>query len=387
MRYDTPKTGAAENEAVEEGLVLDPEEPRSGQIAFPAPGVERTSAIDEDEAKLLSDELFEIHSHMHRHADGTIHNHYHRHAGGKAPHIHTEEPPKAGIVPIEDDPPAIGTMHEHASHVIPLHDHTVQPCDRAVLRAEGVSYAYPRTTEAVFSGIDIEAKSGSVLAILGNNGAGKSTLLNVLAGITKPDSGTVRIGKRTLASLSRRETAQHIAYVAQQQRIPHLSVYDQVLLGRRPHITWSLTDYDRTVVAKTIERLGLERFSSRYLDELSGGERQKVYIARALAQEPETLLLDEPTSALDPKNQMEVLRIIRDVTQAESIATILVIHDINLALRFCDRFLLVRDGDVVAYGDRSAVTGASLSATYDIDFAIEKVGGVPVAVPADDPIG
>ena len=262
------------------------------------------------------------------------------------------------------------------------HDRTTE--SRAILRAENVSYSYPHTNSTVFNSISIEAKAGSVLAILGNNGAGKSTLLNVLAGIAKPAIGTVWVGDKTLASLSRREIAQHIAYVTQQQRIPHLSVYDQVLLGRRPHIVWSLSDNDRNIVAKTIERLGLGRFSARYLDELSGGERQKVYIARALAQEPEVLLLDEPTSALDPKNQMEVMGIIRNVTHAESIATVLVIHDINLALRFCDEFLLIRDGNIVAFGDRSAVTGSSLSTTYDTDFALEEVRGIPIAIPADN---
>ena len=181
--------------------------------------------------------------------------------------------------------------------------------------------------------------------------------------------------------VGRRAGARRIALVAQQQRIPHLSVYDQVLLGRKPHVSWSLSDRDRRVVSAMIERLGLERFAARYLDELSGGERQKVFIARALAQEPKVLLLDEPTSALDPKNQLEVLGIVRAVTASESIASVLVIHDINLALRFCDRFLLVRDGCVVAYGDREAVTDEALSATYDVGFKVDAVGDVPVAVP------
>ena len=193
----------------------------------------------------------------------------------------------------------------------------------------------------------------------------------------------VDVAGRPLASLNRREIARHIAYVAQQQRIPHLSVYDQVLLGRRPHVGWALSDRDRAVVAETIDRLGLEPFSARFLDELSGGERQKVYIARALAQEPEVLLLDEPTSALDPKNQLEVLDIVRSITRQGALATVLVIHDINLALRFCDRFLLVRDGAVVAWGGRDVVTSETLSATYDVSFRIEAVAGVPVAVPVD----
>ncbi|RNL46858.1 ABC transporter ATP-binding protein [Paraeggerthella hongkongensis] len=284
---------------------------------------------------------------------------------------------------LEKDDPAVSAEEARAllREVFDAPVVGIGAAERPVLSAEAVAYAYPAAEEPVFRGIDVQATAGSMLAILGNNGAGKSTLLNVLAGIVRPSEGSVRVDGRDVASLSRRDVARRIALVAQQQRIPHLSVYDQVLLGRRPHVSWSLSDRDRRVVSTMIERLGLERFAARYLDELSGGERQKVFIARALAQEPKVLLLDEPTSALDPKNQLEVLRIVRDVTVSEGIASVLVIHDINLALRFCDRFLLVRDGCVVAYGGREAVTDEALSATYDVGFKVDAVGDVPVAVP------
>lgn len=307
------------------------------------------SSIDDGEAEVLSKRVFETHARLHERAG------------------------ESGW--IEDGPSALRVPEDTASLA------------REALVARGLSYAYPGSAGTVFDDIDFEAKTGSVLGILGNNGAGKSTLLNVLAGIVKPTCGTVDVAGRPLASLGRREIARHIAYVAQQQRIPHLSVYDQVLLGRRPHVGWALSDRDRAVVAETIDQLGLEPFSARFLDELSGGERQKVCIARALAQEPEVLLLDEPTSALDPKNQLEVLDIVRSITRQGALATVLVIHDINLALRFCDRFLLVRDGAVVAWGGRDVVTSETLSATYDVSFCIEEMAGVPVAVPVDDAVG
>lgn len=284
---------------------------------------------------------------------------------------------------LEKDDPAVSAEEARAllREVFDAPVVGIGAAERPVLSAEAVAYAYHAAEEPVFRGIDVQATAGSMLAILGNNGAGKSTLLNVLAGIVRPSEGSVRVDGRDVASLSRRDVARRIALVAQQQRIPHLSVCDQVLLGRKPHVSWSLSDRDRRVVSTMIERLGLERFAARYLDELSGGERQKVFIARALAQEPKVLLLDEPTSALDPKNQLEVLRIVRDVTVSEGIASVLVIHDINLALRFCDRFLLVRDGCVVAYGGREAMTDEALSATYDVGFKVDAVGDVPVAVP------
>ena len=305
-----------------------------------------------------------LHAHLHEHADGTVHNHFHRHEGGDQPHDHDS-----------------GSMHVHGDEeVLPEHAHIHGAANRLILEAEGVSFSYPRSAKPVFEDITLEAHAGTMTAILGNNGAGKSTLLNLLAHIESPTAGVVRVCEKELSSMGRREIAQHIAYVTQQQRIPHLSVYDEVLLGRKPHVSWSITENDRAVVAAAIERLELESFVDRYCDELSGGERQKVYIARALAQETEALLLDEPTSALDPKNQMEVLRVIREITTQTSLATVMVIHDINLALRFCDRFLLMRNGEVIARGGLEAITGEALSMAYDMPMRIADVDGIKMVV-------
>ena len=234
-----------------------------------------------------------------------------------------------------------------------------------VLEARTVAFAFPHAEKP----------------ILGNNGAGKSTLLNLLAGITTPSTGEVYVSGKSLRSMNKRETTQHIAYVTQQQRIPHLSVYDEVLLGRKPHVSWSISEHDRAVVAAALKQLELEPFVDRYCDELSGGERQKVYIARAIAQQTEALLLDEPTSALDPKNQMEVLQVVRDITTQASLATVMVIHDVNLALRFCDRFVLMRNGTIVAQGGIEAVTDEALSETYDMPMRIAEIDNVKLTIP------
>lgn len=140
-------------------------------------------------------------------------------------------------------------------------------------------------------------------------------------------------------------------------------------------------EHDRAVVAAAIERLELEPFVDRYCDELSGGERQKVYIARVIAQQNEALLLDEPTSALDPKNQMEVLQMIRDITTQTTLATVMVIHDVNLALRFCDKFILMRNGTIVAQGGIEAVTDEALSETYDMPMRIAEIDNVKMTIP------
>lgn len=250
-----------------------------------------------------------------------------------------------------------------------------------VLETRTVAFAFPHAEKPVFEGLSFEAHAGTMTAILGNNGAGKSTLLNLLASITTPSTGEVYVSGKSLRSMNKRETTQHIAYVTQQQRIPHLSVYDEVLLGRKPHVSWSISEHDRAVVAAALKQLELEPFVDRYCDELSGGERQKVYIARAIAQQTEALLLDEPTSALDPKNQMEVLQVVRDITTQASLATVMVIHDVNLALRFCDRFVLMRNGTIVAQGGIEAVTDEALSETYDMPMRIAEIDNVKLTIP------
>lgn len=290
----------------------------------------------------MSAEDVYLHAHTHQHADGTVHSHYHSHRGGEAPHEHD-----VPLGSVAFDP----SREEHGGTCgVPAHVHCGVRLARVPLEGKSITYSYPHTDKPVFSSMDVAAPAGEMLAILGNNGAGKSTLLDLLAGMTRPNEGLVEVGGVDIGTLNRRQVAQRIAYVAQQQTVPHLSVYDEVLLGRKPHISWNVTERDRQIVAESIAQLGLAGFARRYCDELSGGERQKVFIARALAQEPEVLILDEPTSALDPKNQLEVLRIVRDVTHRNNLATVLVLHDINLALRFCDRFMLVRDGAVVAQG-------------------------------------
>lgn len=312
------------------------------------------------------------HAHVHKHADGTVHSHYHTHPGGDTAHVH---------VACEDEIALDSALESHEGDAIPTHAHRALTHIDPPLVARDLAYTYPHQETPVFQGLSFEAHPASMLAILGNNGAGKSTLLDLLAGIVRPSAGTVLVDRQDIGGLSRREAARKIAYVTQQQTVPHLSVYDEVLLGRKPHISWAVRELDRAVVEQALVDLELEGFTERFCDELSGGERQKVFIARALVQEPHILILDEPTSALDPKNQLEVLEVVRRVTDEGGLASVLVLHDVNLALRFCDRFLLMRGGEVVAYGDRSVVTSEALSSTYGTPFKIVEIDGVSVAVP------
>ena len=158
-------------------------------------------------------------------------------------------------------------------------------------------------------------------------------------------------------------------------------MFDAVLLGRKPYIKWGVTAEDERIVAEVLDMLNLRHLESRYLDELSGGELQKTMLARALVQQPKYLLLDEPTSSLDPNNQHEMLHVIRDIAQEKNIGAAIVIHDLNLAMRHCDRFLFVKDAKVFSFGGVETVTSETIQAVYDLRVDIIEHKGIRVIVP------
>lgn len=161
------------------------------------------------------------------------------------------------------------------------------------------------------------------------------------------------------------------------QHVPdtQMTVHDMVMLGRRPYMTWGVTEHDHHVVHEAMRYLNLEDMRGRFLNQLSGGERQKVMLARALAQEPTLLLLDEPTSNLDIRNQYQVLQITRDLCREQNLTAMIVIHDLNLALRFCDRFLLLREGEVYRYGGAEIFDADALRDVYGVTGSIVDVQG------------
>ena len=212
--------------------------------------------------------------------------------------------------------------------------------------------------------VSFELEDGHFLAVLGNNGVGKSTLLKCMNRILTADSGHCRIDGEDLLTLSHREIAKRVAFVAQHVPDTQMTVHDMVMLGRRPYMTWGVTEHDHHVVHEAMRYLNLEDMRGRFLNRLSGGERQKVMLARALAQEPTLLLLDEPTSNLDIRNQYQVLQITRDLCREQNLTAMIVIHDLNLALRFCDRFLLLREGAVYRYGGAEIFDADALRDAY-----------------------
>ena len=247
-----------------------------------------------------------------------------------------------------------------------------------MIEVQNLSFSYGH--HPVLSHVGFTAQSGECVGILGNNGAGKSTLITCINRIRTPDSGSVLIDGKAVGSMSRRELARSVAYVAQKNEMSQTTVFDCVLLGRKPYIRWAVGEEDLRLCTAMIHRVGLEALELRSLDELSGGELQKVMLARALVQRPKVLLLDEPTSNLDPRNQYEMMELVREVAREQHITVLIVIHDLNLALRYCDRFFFLKDGSWYRYGGMEVVDQSTIESVYGVCAKVMDVGGRRIVI-------
>lgn len=248
-----------------------------------------------------------------------------------------------------------------------------------ILRIGDLRFSY-RGTE-VLRGLTFEVPSGCLAAILGENGSGKTTLLKNINRLLKPRSGTVWIDGEAVAAMSGREIAERLGYMPQRQEAAHCTVFEAVLLGRKGCSGGRASAEDVKKVEDILRLVHLEKLAMRSAAELSGGELQKVILARALAQEPKVLLLDEPINHLDPVNQIEVMSLLHAVTRDLGITSLVVTHNLNNALQFADRFILLKDGVVLAAGGREVVTAGTIRNAFRIDVVIEEIAGIPVVVP------
>ena len=235
---------------------------------------------------------------------------------------------------------------------------------------KGVSISYDGI-EAL-NNVTIEFMEGKVTSVVGPNGAGKTTLLRCICNILKPKIGTVLLDGSEVSKLSLKEIARKIGYVPQihSSHVP-LTVFEVVLLGRRPYVNWSLSERDLKIAWSSLEKVGAKHLANRFFDELSGGERQKVLIARALAQEPEVLLLDEPTSNLDLKHQLEILGLIKNLAEKHNLTVVMAMHDLNLASRFSDYIVMLKNGRIFATGTPSQVlTAENIREVYGVEVKV-----------------
>lgn len=231
----------------------------------------------------------------------------------------------------------------------------------------------------VLSQVHLEVRQGEWLGLIGPNGAGKSTLLRSLTGLI-PYTGSVRLGD------GRTPTATDVALVPQAPLLPAgMTVAEYVLLGRTAHLGWLARESrsDRMIVSAVIRRLDLSRFAQRPVDSLSGGEAQRVVVARALAQQAPILLLDEPTSALDVGHQAAVLELVDDLRHNDGLTVVAAMHDLTTAARFADRLVLLDKGHVVAEGTPAKVlTAERLSGVYDTRLTVQEISGDLVVLAA-----
>ncbi|NLA25902.1 MAG: ABC transporter ATP-binding protein [Firmicutes bacterium] len=250
-----------------------------------------------------------------------------------------------------------------------------------MVKIEQITFSYSPGTRNILDGISFDIDQGECIAILGNNGAGKSTLIKCINRICSAQKGAVFVDGNNVYEMNRNEAARNISYVAQNNRSLNMTVFDAVLLGRKPYIKWDATQEDRQIVHDIIKKMQLEDLLLRNVSELSGGEVQKVMLARALAQQPRLLLLDEPTSNLDLRNQHEVLRTVKMIAREHHISVAIVIHDLNLAIRYCDRFLFLKDAKLFSYGGLETMNPENIEEVYQMHVHIVECGGIPVIVP------
>ena len=222
-----------------------------------------------------------------------------------------------------------------------------------ILEVRDASFRYRGAARDALAGVSLGVSGGEFVALLGPNGSGKTTLVRVALGLHAPSAGTALILGRPAGRWPRRELARVVGVVPQREdNLFPQRVRETVRLGRYPHLgPWAPErDEDRAAVERALERCDVAGLADRWLWTLSGGEYQRVRIARALAQEPRLLVLDEPTASLDLRHEMELFELVRDLVDASGLAAVLVTHDVNLAARFADRLVLLAAGRVRAVG-------------------------------------
>lgn len=244
-----------------------------------------------------------------------------------------------------------------------------------MLKIENVKYSYHKKADEVLAGADLILEQGEIGIVLGRNGSGKTTLFKNILGICKPDSGTISLDGESLVSMGAKKRAGLIAYVPQDISFGALTVFDWILLGRVAGFGISAGKKDYQKVEEIIHEMGLEEYAMRNVEELSGGERQKIAIARAMAQEPKLMVFDEPTGNLDIANEQLILAEARKLAKDKQISILCSLHDLDRALNFGDRFFLMKEGKIKYSGGKECLTEATVKDIFDADVKLVEIDG------------
>ena len=244
----------------------------------------------------------------------------------------------------------------------------------SIISAKNINFSY--AAKPVMEDVSFAIDEAQIVSIIGPNGSGKTTLLKIINGTLFPDAGQMLIDGKETSRWSRKDIAQKVAIVPQETAVIFPFYAEEiVLMGRFPHLSnYRFEDKkDYRIVHEAMEKTDTLAFAARRFDELSAGERQRVLIARALAQEPKVLLLDESTVFLDLKHQAQFLALLRQLNTAQQLTVIFVTHDINLAAQHADRIILLYSGKIYAIGKPAEViTAANIKEVYDVDSLIDK---------------
>ena len=249
-----------------------------------------------------------------------------------------------------------------------------------MLSVENLTFRYSKFSRPVLNGASLELHPGEIGILLGKNGSGKTTLFKNILGINKPDSGRILFEGEDLLKMSRKERSRRIAYVPQDIHFGALTVFDSIMLGRISYFGLKSGEEDYKAVEKILMDMHLEEFAFRNVDELSGGERQKIAIARAMAQEPKLMVFDEPTGNLDIANEHLIIEEARKLAKEKNIAILSSLHDLNQAIAFGDKFFFLKNGVVKYAGGREIITPEVVKDTFDVDVRIREIDGQTVVI-------
>ena len=254
-----------------------------------------------------------------------------------------------------------------------------------ILGLAAVRYRYPGVDRDAVAGVTLNIRRGELVGIVGPNGSGKKTLLRLLVGVLRASAGSVTVAGKPVGEWNRRELARIIGVVPQREEpVFPLTVEETVFLGRYAHMGALAAPRraDRAAVKSALERCDVVEFTDRRISTLSGGEWQRVRVARALAQEPQALILDEPTANLDIRHEMEVFELVSDLVHRDGIAGVVVTHHVNLAARFVDRMVVMNGGRTEASGTPGEViTREVLERVFGWPVEVDMWRGVPQFVP------
>ncbi len=255
------------------------------------------------------------------------------------------------------------------------------------IKVENLSFSYGG--RGVLKGIDMEAQPSEITCVVGPNGSGKSTLVKCIETLLRPSGGRVLLAGEDARKMKRVAIARRIGYVPQRFDLAFsTTVFDLVLMGRRPHVSWKSSARDMDIVIDTLVEMGLESIAMNPFHRLSGGQQQRVMVARALAQQPDCLLLDEPTSALDIAHQLELMDTVSRHAKEKGLSVLMVVHDLNLAARYADSIVMMKRGRVVVQGDPEGVlTRENLSDVFGVQAIVgkqeDRATVIPVATERD----